>query len=80
MSFTQIVKNEISKLSLDRLEMTTELSAILKNNAIINDSIKIITENSSVARHIFNLIKELYNDSAERPSVLSESSINGATI
>ena len=61
MSFTGIVKNEISKLELNRLEAITELSAILKNNADISDSIKITTENSSVARHIFNLIKELYN-------------------
>ena len=62
MSFTSIVKNELSKLEINKLEAITELSAILKNNAIINeDSIRITTENSSVARHIFNLIKDLYN-------------------
>lgn len=65
MSFTEIVKNEVSKLELDKLEAITEISAILKNNADINDSIKITTENSSVARHIFNLIKELYNVSCK---------------
>ena len=61
MSFTSIVKNELSKLELDKLESVSLLSAILKNSAIIEkDLIKISTENSSVARHIFNLIKEIY--------------------
>ena len=61
MSFTSVVKNEISKFKLDKLEAVTELSAILKNSSSFkNGSIKISTENSSVARHIFNLIKELY--------------------
>ena len=62
MSFTGIVKNELSKLDLSKLEAISELSAILKNNALIDDSkIRVTTENSSVARHIFNLIKEIYN-------------------
>lgn len=62
MSFTSIVKNELSKLELENLEATTELSAILRNSAtILSDNIKISTENSSVARHIFNLLKQLYN-------------------
>lgn len=66
MSFTSIVKNELSKLELNKLEAITELSAILKNNALIyKDAIKITTENSSVARHVFNLIKELYNINAK---------------
>ncbi len=62
MSFTGIVKNELSKLELTKLEAITELSAILKNNAFISDNvIRVTTENSSVARHIFNLIKNLYS-------------------
>ena len=62
MSFTSIVKNELSKLELSKIEGITLLSAILKNNAIIsNNIVKITTENSSVARHIFNLLKEIYN-------------------
>lgn len=61
MSFTSIVKNELSKLELDKVESISELSAILKNNSVIeNNSIKITTENSSVARHIFNVVKNLY--------------------
>lgn len=66
MSFTSVVKNELSKLELNKLEAITELSAILKNNALIDkEIIKITTENSSVARHIFNLVKELYNISSK---------------
>lgn len=62
MSFTSIVKNELSKLELNKLEAITELSAIIRNNAVISDKlIKITTENSSVARQVFNLIKNLYN-------------------
>ena len=59
MSFTSIVKNELSKLDINKLEAITLLSAIVKNTAILEEnSIKITTENSSVARQIFNLIKE----------------------
>ena len=61
MSFTSIVKNELSKLDLDKIESISELSAILKNNSTVSsNSIKIDTENSSVARHIFNIVKNLY--------------------
>ena len=61
MSFTSIVKNELSKLELEKIEAITELSAILKNNAFIDSNcIKITTENSSVARHIFNSFKDIY--------------------
>ena len=62
MSFTSTVKNELSKLELTKIESVTELSAILRNTAEVKENIlKITTENSSVARHIFNLIKALYN-------------------
>lgn len=61
MSFTSIVKNEVSKLKISAIEAVTELSAILKNISIINDNIKITTENASVSRRIFNLIKDLFN-------------------
>ena len=62
MSFTSVVKNELSKLDLEKLEAISELSAILKNNATGDkEYIKIMTENSSVARHIFNILKKIYN-------------------
>ena len=61
-SFTSIVKNELSKLELDEIESISFLSAIFKNSADIKDtSIKISTENSSVARNKFNIIKKMYN-------------------
>lgn len=60
MSFTSIVKNEISKLELNEVEHIAELSALFRNIAEINHKIKITTENASVARLIFNLVKDLY--------------------
>ena len=61
MSFTSIVKNELSKLEIDKIEAISELSAILRSNSIIDNQIKISTENASVARHIFRLFKDIYN-------------------
>ena len=62
MSFTSTVKNEVSKLELSKLESITELSAIFRNSADIKDNhIRITTENASVARHIFNHVKKIYN-------------------
>lgn len=60
MSFTSNVKNEISKLSHERIEIIAELSVILHNSAEIDNSIKITTENASVARYVFGGVKELY--------------------
>ncbi|MDD3453320.1 MAG: DNA-binding protein WhiA [Bacilli bacterium] len=60
MSFTSTVKNEVSKLETIETERITELSAIIKNIGIIDNSIKIVSENASVARRIFNLIKSTY--------------------
>ena len=62
MSFTSTVKNEVSKLEINNIEKIAELSAILANNAILEDDIiKITTENASVSRRIFNLIKDIYH-------------------
>ncbi|MEG2321996.1 MAG: DNA-binding protein WhiA [Bacilli bacterium] len=59
MSFTTTVKNEVSKLELSVLEKIAQLSAIIRNSSYKTD-IKIVTENASVARQIFSLIKDLY--------------------
>ncbi len=61
MSFTSDIKNEVSKLNHERTEMIAELSVILRNSAIITDTIKITTENASVARYVFSSIKEMYD-------------------
>ena len=61
MSFTSIVKNELSKLEIEKIEAISELSAILKNSSSVNSSIIITTENASVARHVYKLFKAIYN-------------------
>lgn len=61
MSFTSTVKNEVSKLEQGKIESIAELSALLRNSATITDIIRITTENASVARLIFNIVKEQYS-------------------
>ena len=61
MSFTGEVKNEISKQEFNEIGNISILSAILSNSVISKNSVRITTENASVARYIYNLIKELYN-------------------
>lgn len=62
MSFTVMVKNEITKNESVRSENIAELSAIIKNSSSYeNDVLKINTENAAVARRIYSLLKELYN-------------------
>lgn len=62
MSFTSVVKNEVSKLDAIETEYIAELSSIIRNIGVKdNDKIKITTESASVARRIFNLIKEVYH-------------------
>lgn len=65
MSFTSIVKNEIINLEVNNLSKISELSALIKNSATFNNTIKIVTENASVARRAFNFVKDLYNVSAK---------------
>ncbi len=61
MSFTSIVKNEVSKLDTIETENITELSALIRNiGTISSGGIRIVTENSSVARRIFGLLKDTY--------------------
>ena len=61
MSFTSIVKNEVSKLETSEIENIAELSAIIRNvGIVVDDILKISIENSSVARRIYNLIKTIY--------------------
>ena len=61
MSFTSTVKNEVSKLDTNTEENISELSGILYNISSLNEILKITTENASVARRIFNLIKHEFN-------------------
>lgn len=60
MSFTQEVKQEIIGLEILETEKISELSAIIHNSIITDECIKIVSENNSVIRYIFSLIKDLY--------------------
>lgn len=60
MSFTSDVKNEISKIKLEEVEEITFLSAILQNEELSYNAIKLSTENASLARRIFTIFKNLY--------------------
>ncbi len=61
MSFSMIIKDEVSKVEENRTEKLAELSAILRNSSIINKNLQITVENNSVARRIFTLFKDIYD-------------------
>lgn len=61
MSFTSIVKTEVSKISGIKAENIAELSAIIMNSEYSKEKIKIDSENPSVARKIFSLFKDLFD-------------------
>ena len=61
MSFTSIIKDEVTHLEGNKLEYISELSCIVRNNAKITEDIIITVENNSVARRIFKLIKQIYD-------------------
>ena len=61
MSFTKIVKDEVTRLEIGKLESISELSAIIRVSATIENNITIVVENNSVARRTFKLIKNIYN-------------------
>ena len=60
MSFTAIVKDEVSKLDISSADKISELSAIVQNGDY-KDGIRVITENNAVARLIYSLFKDLFN-------------------
>ena len=61
MSFSTDIKNEVTRLDSTREELISELSAIVRNSAVISNSIVITIENNSVARRIFKLFKNVYD-------------------
>ena len=65
MSFTSIVKNEVSKIDGTVAENIALLSAIVSNSDFSLNKIKIDTENPSVARKVFSLFKELFDVQAK---------------
>jgi len=62
MSFTSVVKNELINNNSSKAESIAELSALFNLIAVTDDNkIKISTENAGLARHIYTLIKNIYN-------------------
>lgn len=62
MSFTTRLKNEVCGIYENINANHAELSAILRNSYNIEDNnIEIVTENSTVCKHIYTLFKEIYN-------------------
>jgi hypothetical protein len=64
MSFTSKVKTELANIDETKLEMISELSAIIRNSSTITDKILITSENATSAKLVYKLIKELYNINA----------------
>ena len=61
MSFSTKIKNEVTRLEENREELISELSAIVRNSAVIEEKVTIFIENNSVARRIFKLFKSIYD-------------------
>ncbi len=62
MSFTTIIKDEITKLNDNLIELKASLHTYMKlSSKISEDKISIMVENASVARWLFKIIKNNYN-------------------
>ncbi|MBO5529815.1 MAG: DNA-binding protein WhiA [Bacilli bacterium] len=62
MTFSGKIKEEVSKLDVDKIELVSELSGIFCTNADIKlYSIRVQTENLNAANRIFNIVKDVYD-------------------
>ena len=62
MSFATNIKNEISKLEISKLENIAELSGFMRNNgSYTTDEINLVTENATVAKRVYLLVKDIYD-------------------
>lgn len=61
MTFTTRLKEEISKLDNNKIESRSIVDGFLRYNALINDTIIITSENASVTRFIYKLLKENFS-------------------
>lgn len=60
-TFSTKIKDEVTKVDLNRIEMYNELAALIRYDGIIKkDNILITVENASVARRIYKSLKELF--------------------
>ncbi len=70
MSFAQVLKSELMSLKVSKMEQKSELSALLKLNGLLHYrnnklSLDFVTENASIARHVFTLIKDVYDSTSK---------------
>ena len=66
MSFTSTVKEEISRIDNTRSESIAELSGFLRNNGDCDEkTIELVTENATVAKRIYKLMKDIYDVTCE---------------
>lgn len=66
MSFTTTIKEEISRIDNTCSESISELSGFLRNNGSCTDTtIDLLTENATVAKRIYKLIKDIYDVTCE---------------
>ena len=66
MSFTTTIKEEISRIQNTRSESISELSGFLRNNGTCTDTtIDLLTENATVAKRIYQLMKDIYDITCE---------------
>ena len=61
MSFSLDIKNEVARIDVSREEFISELSAIVRNSAVIDEWMTIYIENNVVARRIYKLFKNVYD-------------------
>lgn len=61
MSFSTEIKNEVTRLEPSKEELIAELSAIVRNSSVIENDLKIVIENNSIARRIYKLFKNIYD-------------------
>ena len=60
MSFTGMVKDELSKLDTLELSRISELSGIVQCSVINDGAIVVTTENNSVARMVYAMVKDIF--------------------
>ena len=66
MSFTTTIKEEISRIKNPRSESISERSGFLRNNGnCTNTTIDLLTENATVAKRIYQLMKDIYDITCE---------------
>ena len=66
MSFTTIVKNELTNLDFSNTEKIAELSGFIRSNyEIIDNKLVLSSENAKVAKRIYLLLKSIYGIDSE---------------